>query len=355
MTDDGAASSAPAVPKKKAGNRLVVEVATTDDNSICNLHPATMDKLSIFHGDVVLLKGESRRDTVCIAMSDEHCEENKINKAVRPPRRRELQSNGATSPAAAAFASSTGTIDGELLDQVSPRQRPTRCLLGGAVPLPRLPELSVELRMEERTKKAERVTMPRSHSRGSWPFSPKNHRSGPDVKGPELLTMWFGESEVNVREIFDKERQSAPCVLFFDELDSIATRRGSSVGDAGGAGDRVLNQMLTEMDGMNAKKTVFIIGATNRPDIIDPLLRPGRLDQPLLGNIATLTKSTARGESSQALTNISGYVESNGKIVFSAPQPTCIELHTSHTYILCKATKFARCGFAMIIHSFISH
>ncbi|VAH87622.1 unnamed protein product [Triticum turgidum subsp. durum] len=100
------------------------------------------------------------------------------------------------------------------------------------------------------------------------------------IKGPELLTMWFGESEANVREIFDKARGSAPCVLFFDELDSIATQRGSSVGDAGGAADRVLNQLLTEMDGMNAKKTVFIIGATNRPDIIDPaLLRPGRLDQ----------------------------------------------------------------------------
>jgi len=81
-------------------------------------------------------------------------------------------------------------------------------------------------------------------------------------------------------KIFDKARQSAPCVLFFDELDSIATQRGSSSGDAGGAADRVLNQLLTEMDGMSAKKTVFIIGATNRPDIIDPaLLRPGRLDQ----------------------------------------------------------------------------
>jgi transitional endoplasmic reticulum ATPase len=100
------------------------------------------------------------------------------------------------------------------------------------------------------------------------------------VKGPELLTMWFGESEANVREIFDKARQSAPCVLFFDELDSIANQRGSSAGDAGGAADRVLNQLLTEMDGMNSKKTVFIIGATNRPDIIDSaLLRPGRLDQ----------------------------------------------------------------------------
>ena len=100
------------------------------------------------------------------------------------------------------------------------------------------------------------------------------------IKGPELLTMWFGESEANVREIFDKARQSAPCVLFFDELDSIANQRGSSSGDGGGAADRVLNQLLTEMDGMGSKKTVFIIGATNRPDIIDTaLMRPGRLDQ----------------------------------------------------------------------------
>ncbi|XP_067928334.1 transitional endoplasmic reticulum ATPase-like [Watersipora subatra] len=100
------------------------------------------------------------------------------------------------------------------------------------------------------------------------------------IKGPELLTMWFGESEANVREIFDKARSAAPCVLFFDELDSIAKARGGSVGDGGGAADRVINQLLTEMDGMGAKKNVFIIGATNRPDIIDSaILRPGRLDQ----------------------------------------------------------------------------
>jgi len=100
------------------------------------------------------------------------------------------------------------------------------------------------------------------------------------IKGPELLTMWFGESEANVRDVFDKARQAAPCVLFFDELDSIAKSRGGSGGDAGGASDRVINQVLTEMDGMGAKKNVFIIGATNRPDIIDPaILRPGRLDQ----------------------------------------------------------------------------
>merc|ERR1712232_1284500 len=100
------------------------------------------------------------------------------------------------------------------------------------------------------------------------------------IKGPELLTMWFGESEANVRECFDKARAAAPYVLFFDELDSIGTARGSSQGDAGGAGDRVMNQLLTEIDGVGVKKNVFFIGATNRPELLDEaLLRPGRLDQ----------------------------------------------------------------------------
>jgi len=99
------------------------------------------------------------------------------------------------------------------------------------------------------------------------------------IKGPQLLSMWFGESESNVRNIFDKARQASPCILFFDELDSIGKARGSSPGDSG-AGDRVINQLLTELDGLQSRKTVFTIGATNRPDIIDPALtRPGRLDQ----------------------------------------------------------------------------
>lgn len=99
------------------------------------------------------------------------------------------------------------------------------------------------------------------------------------IKGPELLSMWFGESESNVRNIFDKARQASPCLLFFDELDSIVRARGSSPGDSG-AGDRVINQLLTEMDGLEARKSVFIVGATNRPDIIDPaIMRPGRLDR----------------------------------------------------------------------------
>merc|ERR1711935_219134 len=100
------------------------------------------------------------------------------------------------------------------------------------------------------------------------------------IKGPELLTLWFGESEANVREVFDKARSAAPCVLFFDELDSIGTARGGGGGDSGGAGDRVMNQLLTEIDGVGVKKNVFFVGATNRPELLDEaLLRPGRLDQ----------------------------------------------------------------------------
>ena len=100
------------------------------------------------------------------------------------------------------------------------------------------------------------------------------------IKGPELLTMWFGESEANIRDLFDKARAAAPCILFFDEMDSIAKARGGSGGGASEAGDRVINQILTEIDGVGAKKSVFVIGATNRPDILDnAVTRPGRLDQ----------------------------------------------------------------------------
>jgi transitional endoplasmic reticulum ATPase len=99
------------------------------------------------------------------------------------------------------------------------------------------------------------------------------------VKGPELISKWVGESEKGVREIFRKARQAAPCIVFFDELDAIAPRRGRSEGDAH-VTERVISQMLTEMDGLEDLKGVVVIGATNRPDIIDEaLLRPGRFDR----------------------------------------------------------------------------
>ncbi|CAN1354385.1 Peroxisome biogenesis protein 6 [Linum perenne] len=100
------------------------------------------------------------------------------------------------------------------------------------------------------------------------------------VKGPELINMYIGESEKNVRDIFQKARSARPCVIFFDELDSLAPARGAS-GDSGGVMDRVVSQMLAEIDGLSdSTQDLFIIGASNRPDLIDPaLLRPGRFDK----------------------------------------------------------------------------
>lgn len=99
------------------------------------------------------------------------------------------------------------------------------------------------------------------------------------VKGPELLNMYVGESERAVRQVFQRGRNSAPCVIFFDEIDALCPRRS---GHESGASVRVVNQLLTEMDGLEARRQVFIMAATNRPDIIDPaVLRPGRLDKTL--------------------------------------------------------------------------
>jgi transitional endoplasmic reticulum ATPase len=103
------------------------------------------------------------------------------------------------------------------------------------------------------------------------------------VKGPELLSKWVGESEKAVREVFKKARQASPTVIFFDELDSLAPRRGGMGGDETRSTERVVNQMLTEMDGLVELNDIVIIAATNRPDILDTaLLRPGRFDRIVL-------------------------------------------------------------------------
>ena len=105
------------------------------------------------------------------------------------------------------------------------------------------------------------------------------------IKGPELLNMYIGESEANVRRVFQRARDARPCVVFFDELDSVAPKRGNQ-GDSGGVMDRIVSQLLAELDGMSDGDEggggVFVIGATNRPDLLDQaLLRPGRFDKML--------------------------------------------------------------------------
>lgn len=91
--------------------------------------------------------------------------------------------------------------------------------------------------------------------------------------------MYIGESEANVRQVFQSARDAKPCVIFFDELDSIAPKRGNQ-GDSGGVMDRIVSQLLAELDGMSTGgMDIFVMGATNRPDLLDPaLLRPGRYD-----------------------------------------------------------------------------
>lgn len=97
------------------------------------------------------------------------------------------------------------------------------------------------------------------------------------IKGPELLSKWVGESEKGVREVFRRAKQAAPCIVFFDEIDALAPRRGGEID--GHAGDRVIAQLLTEMDGVEGREGVIVVAATNRPELVDPaLLRPGRFD-----------------------------------------------------------------------------
>eukprot|EP01134_Creolimax_fragrantissima_P000702 CFRG0702T1 len=122
------------------------------------------------------------------------------------------------------------------------------------------------------------------------------------VKGPELLNKYVGESERSIRLVFQRARDSSPCVVFFDELDALCPRRGGE----SHASERVVNTLLTEMDGLETRKNVFVIAATNRPDMIDPaMLRPGRLDKLLyvdlptaadrVGILKTITRKTPLG------------------------------------------------------------
>ncbi len=102
------------------------------------------------------------------------------------------------------------------------------------------------------------------------------------IKGPELLSKWVGESEKAIREVFRKAKMAAPCIIFFDEFDSIAPSRGRHSSDSG-VTEKVLSQLLTELDGLEDMKDIIVIAATNRPDILDPaLIRPGRIDRILL-------------------------------------------------------------------------
>ncbi|CAF1565433.1 unnamed protein product [Rotaria sordida] len=153
--------------------------------------------------------------------------------------------------------------------------------------------------------------------------------------------MWLEESEANVRDVFNKARQAASCVLFFDGLDSIAKSRGGSAGDGSDAADRVYNQILTEMDGMRAKNNVFIIGATTRQFIIDSaILQPGRLDRLIyiqlpddksrMAILRALLTELPVAENSLLSLLANKTKDFSGAVLTKICQPTVLEIRPNH-------------------------
>lgn len=143
------------------------------------------------------------------------------------------------------------------------------------------------------------------------------------VKGPELLDMYVGESEKHVREVFARAAAAAPCVVFFDELDALAPARGRGA-DSGGVADRVVSQLLAELDGIVARNDVFIIAASNRPDLVDPgLLRPGRLDKMIYVSMPVSRKEQEAILRAQTRKfRLEGEVEFAKVLEYAPPPPT---------------------------------
>jgi ribosome biogenesis ATPase len=157
----------------------------------------------------------------------------------------------------------------------------------------------------------------------------ESHANFISVKGPELLNKFVGESERAVRQVFSRARASAPCVIFFDEIDALVPRRDESKSEAS---SRVVNTLLTELDGLEARKSVFIIAATNRPDILDPaMLRPGRLDKLLY---VELPNPIERVEILKAVTR-------------STPLDPSVNLHTIGTHP--GSTRFSGADLASLV------
>ncbi|KAM0902506.1 hypothetical protein ACQ4PT_019246 [Festuca glaucescens] len=351
-------ASAPS--SKKAANRLVVEEKTHDDNSMCSLHPATMERLCIFRGDFVLLKGKCRRSTVCIAFTDDTCEEHKmkINKVIQSNLRVRIadvvsvhQCHDAKYGRRVHILPVDDTMEGVtgnlfesylkpyFVDAYHPVCKGDLFLLCGGmrsvefkvVEIDPADEYSivaadteifcdgeqVKREDEERlddvgyddmggmrkqlTQIRELVELPLRHPqlfksigvkppKGILLYGPPGsgktlitHGVANDngafffcINGPEIMSKMSSESESNLRKAFEEAEQNAPSIIFIDEIDSIAPNREKTHGEVE---RRIMSQLLTLMDGMKARAHVIVMGATNRPNSIDPALRRfGRFD-----------------------------------------------------------------------------
>jgi len=157
------------------------------------------------------------------------------------------------------------------------------------------------------------------------------------VKGPELINMYIGESEKNIRQVFKRGREAVPCVLFFDELDSLAPHRGAGQ-DSGGVMDRVVSQLLAELDGIGGGQHLFVMAATNRPDLIDPaLLRPGRFDKLLYCGVGgSSDPSTTRKSQLQVLKALTRKFALSPDVDLDAVAALCPDTYTgADLYALC--------------------
>ncbi|EEC67044.1 hypothetical protein OsI_33786 [Oryza sativa Indica Group] len=346
--------------RKKSPNRLVVDEATNDDNSVVALHPDTMERLQLFRGDTVLLKGKKRKDTICIVLADETCEEPKIrmNKVVRKNLRVRLGDVVSVHqcqdvkygkrvhilPIDDTVEGITGNLfDAFLKPYFLEAYRPVR---KGDLFLVRGGMRSVEFKVietdpteycivapdteifcdgepikredEERLDEVgyddvggvrkqmaqirELVELPLRHPQLFKSIGVKPPKGillyGPPgsgktliaravanetgaffflINGPEIMSKLAGESESNLRKAFEEAEKNAPSIIFIDEIDSIAPKREKTNGEVE---RRIVSQLLTLMDGLKARSHVIVMGATNRPNSIDPALRRfGRFDR----------------------------------------------------------------------------
>jgi len=346
--------------RKKSPNRLVVDEAINDDNSVVALNSKTMETLQLFRGDTILIKGKKRKDTVCIALADDTCEEHKIrmNKVVRSNLRVRLGDVVSVHqcpdvkygkrvhilPIDDTIEGVTGNLfDVYLKSYFLEAYRPVR---KGDLFLVRGGMRSVEFKIietdpgeycvvspdteifcegepikredEDRLDEVgyddvggvrkqmaqirELVELPLRHPQLFKSIGVKPPKGillyGPPgsgktliaravanetgaffflINGPEIMSKLAGESESNLRKAFEEAEKNAPSIIFIDEIDSIAPKREKTNGEVE---RRIVSQLLTLMDGLKSRAHVIVMGATNRPNSIDPALRRfGRFDR----------------------------------------------------------------------------
>uniref|UniRef100_M8AQ44 Cell division control 48-D-like protein n=1 Tax=Aegilops tauschii TaxID=37682 RepID=M8AQ44_AEGTA len=314
---------ASAATLKKAANRLVVEeAATNDDNSVCTLHPDTMEKLSIFKGDIVLLKGKRRHNTVCMALPDDTCEEHKlrINKVARSNLRVRIADvvsvhlcHDAEFGRRVHILPLDDTVEGiagnlfdvylkpYFVDAYRPLHKGDLFLVRGGMRSVEFKVMEIDPAVEycivaphteifcegEPIFKSIGVKPPKGILLYGPPVSGKTliaravaNKNGAFfflINGPEIMSKMAGESESNLRKAFEEAEKNTPSIIFIDEIDSIAPNREKTHGEVE---RRIVSQLLTLMDGMKARAHVIVMGATNHPNSIDPALRRfGRFDR----------------------------------------------------------------------------